>query len=1425
MLEKRQSPCDEKILEKILEQILGYLNFSSGAEDPQFLKSLNLLYLQHVCDKQVFCSSRDKRKASARSKRKPVSTHSAETSLQAAESDTCGPWRTIHHQLQTRLTQLSESSIAFQDCSQGTAVLQIVFDQFLGQYLEFHRDLLFHQTPAELFNPFLIGRIFERVLQQGPPWNESERIVRDAQRVLDDYIGYRPVATLESQKIEPYPHEWVRSIPIYISGVGAVAGPLTRLIELTMEILAQAGPDVLSAAHFNPALMDELSVDPRAYDFDHPVNRRPNHHFGLWDPRHIDGNGRYRRFVVQQVTLNALVQRHLEGDLTAPDATDEELLYEAAAVLAGTILMGSGISGEGPTTFDSNVSLADLMPIIAGYRDTFYTQLLDKLTGAHGQRLREEAIVRRQPFGAARQHLNAKLAQLRAAQMQHVHLANIFARMGYPDAAKRQANIIPVASARMISRIDCRLTAGRQSIMLGDLATGLKLLEEIFDLLKRAIDCGAMIDPWNILGFDANFSLFPAMENSIRDHRADELVDLVEDLFSYCSLLWSEAAARGDEAAALGMDTKMREIVNWWNQFAIHEVSSVDAADGNDVYEAARNVASALKLWHEKGAESSDVRFWAEHSDLFESPRSYAIVIDTLIERDDAVASMALLVHWLSQVENVPLEEAGNSFPALAQRWMHHVISRAHETADKKEIDAETWQRLIRFLDYIEANAEQFWEVPDFQIGAAWGSEHDSDAELETSFEPEDENPFSAAYDDMVFRDSSDDGREGQIYDTDSQSDSELDQELRRLEERFVFLNMTATLWQIVAAVSTPIGGVDADKQPDFAAAQDASLRRLLELTRKRQTALLRLLKSLQNHRLPELTGDYESMTNYDRHRWFKEHLLDRVIECYVHNAHSMRTIMAAILANTGSAPASDGFLEDDQIVLVELLGAVLAGRTEGIDQHWDRYLELLKSCSVSYIPLSRNGDPRRIALARSRQDAISHLLEILPRMGMFYRASELIDAVREMERTNPVGNGALTEFDDLYQKGFEALAQALIYQTRANLDQSREQAEAQAEAKSTSGKSTEPRIAKASGTEKKLSIKQSAAAKPAPEQRPTPPQRTASPDQNRAELLSQRLEQLTEPLLVSWLEHSRTLRLSVLERVVDEKQWNELVKFIQDFGEDLFTQGFFGLGNLRAILHLGVAEWFDLMEQSGEADEYKLLRALNESNRAYLANKLTMVLEAIIENYSEYRDYNSTTTQSDRGEMLYMLLDFLRLRMRYDRIAWHLNPVRWAHRVLVEMDEHDAAKYWRRSLKDRVRNESRNFLKQLTEMQKKYAMRMPTVADRLEERFLKPLEIDRLRSLIPRAMEEIGSSRSKKAFKALEKEVDVTTKTPIGVGLEVPQWIVELQDEVDNTISSSREDLYEVDVWVKRDYPSSEEEISDQLARIARRFQGGRVK
>ena len=106
---------------------------------------------------------------------------------------------------------------------------------------------------------------------------------------LNDFLGHRPLAVLNTaQKIEPYPHERVRPIPWYIAGAGVGVRQLSRCdLAARLELLRDTDPAVLEAAWFDPKLLDELAIDPRAYDFNHPANKRPNYHFGQWDPHHL----------------------------------------------------------------------------------------------------------------------------------------------------------------------------------------------------------------------------------------------------------------------------------------------------------------------------------------------------------------------------------------------------------------------------------------------------------------------------------------------------------------------------------------------------------------------------------------------------------------------------------------------------------------------------------------------------------------------------------------------------------------------------------------------------------------------------------------------------------------------------------------------------------------------------------------------------------------------------------------------------------------------------------------------------------------------------------------------------------------------------------------------------------------------------------
>ena len=284
--------------------------------------------------------------------------------------------------------------------------------------------------------------------------------------------------------------------------------------------------------------------------------------------------------------------------------------------------------------------------------------------------MRAEAVTVRQPFGGVRQHFNQHLARRRAEQLQHVHLAEVFARMGYTEAAERQVRVVPVTSARMKCDIHCRLDDGascdrgsarsahgaesagsteaggrpRHALKLDSAA---KLLEESIDLLHRGIECGALVDPWNILGFGGQYSLFPSPENSVYDQRIDELIGIVGSIFTVGMQIQTEAAAVGIARLEGRVSQRLDGLADWWDKFATTEVSSVESFSGHETRESADHVAAALRAWHEAGAASGDLAFWRDRAEQFRTAKAYALVVDALLEqrscgaRDGAVGAMA----------------------------------------------------------------------------------------------------------------------------------------------------------------------------------------------------------------------------------------------------------------------------------------------------------------------------------------------------------------------------------------------------------------------------------------------------------------------------------------------------------------------------------------------------------------------------------------------------------------------------------------------------------------------------------------------------------------------------------------------------------------------------------------------------------------
>lgn len=1316
----------EPELQTALQECLGYLNFSSGNADVKFLARLNALF----------------------------------TDVQRRAPSGVDVATEIRSLLEAKLAELSKTNAAFRDSAQAAAVLALVFDHVWPAYLAHHRDLLAHQKGRTIPGPYMLGRLCEVVLTEGSPWEETDRITSGALARLNDFLGYRPVAVLHSsQKIEPYPHERVRPVPIYIAGAGAAEGPYRELIERSLELLRATDPGLLDAAGFDPERLTELAIDPRAYDFNHPVNKRPNYHFGLWDPHVIDRQGNYRRFVLQSVTLDAILARVDDPSVELPR---DERMFEASAVLAGIILMASGTSGSGPTSYDSSVTLVNLLPRIAAYRDAFYRTLLEGLIDSRGQRLREEAIQTRQPFGAARQHLNGQISRLRSLQMQQVKLALLFARMGYAEAGRDLAGEVPVPSSRILCEIECLLSSANNDVDRGRLKPAMASLPEIEDLLHRGIQCGALVDPWNILGFGGQFSLFPSPENSVIDPRVDELLELMEHLFGLYARIWQNAAATDDGEILAQLPPAFQKLTTWWNQFATTTVGNIARVHGPELFASAKAVAEALRAWQQAGSASGDTAFWRPHALQFDSPNAYSRVIDALLDQQDLPAAMALLMHWLSQADMMPPEDCLHGFHALALRWLKLALARGDTSAESSA--AVVPISIAKFFDYLEANADTFWTVPHVELE---GGQQTLGEELLAGDEPtaeEDEdgaNLYQAAYDEMIYRDSTADGNEADMLESGSQSEPyELEIESARLGNRLSFLTTLARLWKQVALAQ------GADGSAEVLPAQ--VLTTWLRQARTNREHLIALAQAIERRSLAATSASQESLEEYDRRRVTKESLLEKIIATAVATSDAEQ-MLGAVTTDIDAAAADSVALSSEAAAEHGLAvnplfqacwQAALASNVEQLRAIWPKFFLALREHPLLYVPITKGGEAKKIIAARGMQQMLRELLRRLPRLGMLRETFQLIQTARSMERDHPLGAGAVTEFDRLFEIGYKAIVEALI---------------------------------ESASTWKSNATGESVASQ-----------------------LIDSLQQITESMLAEWLAHSRTLRLSSLERISSDKDWQELVEFCKKYGNDLFTQRFFHLGNLRAILHQGVDSWLEALEaDSDNFDRLSLLGDLGGPIQRLDARRLlTLVLEAVVENYTEYRDYNTTTTQSDRGENIFILLDFLRAKAAYERVHWNLRPIVMAHEVLVRRGQIEAAEIWRRAMVERTSDTARSHLRRLTELQTAYGVRLASIADRLGEKFVRPLAGDRLRALVAPAVKDAFANSYSPAFAQLQREAVEMAQEPTGAGLDLPDWLTSLEDEIDRMAGTQHASLRWEGAcdplpWRKLDW----EQIQDQLS------------
>ncbi|MCH2210424.1 MAG: hypothetical protein MK110_03925 [Fuerstiella sp.] len=1307
----------ESIQPDACRELLGYLNFSDGTPSPSFQTALNGLF--------------------------------SEVSAPLRPED-------LRDRLLSALTRLQAGDTpGFNDTMQATNAISVALGEVIPAYRRHHSDLLIHLSDADFFSPFFIGRVFEATLRAGSlhGWNENTDLSTAALEFLNQFVGYRPVAVLENdRKAEVYGGERFCSIPLYLRGVGVAFGPWKRLLESTLDFLRELPEDLTAPAHFSLDRMEELSLDVRAHDHLHPVNKRTNYMFGEWDPDFISIKGFYCRFVIRRIILDSL----LDWLHTDNGTSSEERLFDSSAVLAGTILMASSISGSGPQTFDSGVSLTSLLPKVARQRDAFYQTLLDAAQGERGKRLQRQTEESRQPFGHVRHELNMNLSRYGAQQVQHRHLSWLYASMGFEAASREEAGVIPCTSARFESEICSRLMLIHRLVRSDQLADAVEQLQTCHKLLQSGIRCGGFVDPWNILGFQGMFPLFTAREDAIPDNRIEILMDLMEQIFDSCSFVMAEAAAAGQNDYHHIVYQDFQKLADQWDQYATTTVTDLPEIRGRESVAAAEHVAAALAEWRTAGEAAADMSFWKNHVGRFASARSFSQVVSALLDRDDLVAATGLLIQWLSQAEVFGLESGRHSIHTQFLRLMNLMMQR-NDLSDQ-------WQLLRRLFSFLEANAGEYWQVPSLGEFADRHRSVNSADDPQTDFDhlfdddqSEDEAWRESAFEGIVYRDSTDDGNESDTMDEGlSPGTTEFEILYRQIEPRLKFLHTLGSLFSNAAiglARRTP-QDLSSDEIQMHLHEWDSAIRHFLE-------HLSVLLREISDFEIQTLSADLEANIDFDVQMQSRFLLMQNVISTTVQFLLAERLLGALLPESRENNTEGDSQFSD---CLIRLLRSVLTDNSSAVRQVFPEFLKQLRRRPLLYVPFENGGNPRDILRARTLQAVIRLLLGQLPRLGLLRQTYQLLQTACRMERSRRPPGQAVTEFDRLFRMGLTCSVESMMHAAQ--------------------------RWKLETTTQRKKAYR--------------------------------RIQRLMDSYGMLWAQHSSSMRLSIVEELHDEERCLEVREFIEAYGDELFHTRMLTLGNARAIVVHGAESLLNELEDNvAPYRKIRIIEDLQEGRieREHAVDIMEFVYESVVDNFDLFLEYNTTTTQSDYGNRLYCLLDFLRVKSLYDRFEWNHLPYHFVHEVIVRTGVADMGTRIEQELADETRESAESLVNELHDLEVTYGVRLPTMHDLIGDRLIGPLQVNRMTARVALCNPElpnVSEQEAERNFELLRDEIDDYMEGRQGSGIETPEWMnslgreqVRIRDQLDG-IEPSVLDAAEFKHMTQRDLDRQLAEMLD---------------
>jgi len=165
-------------------------------------------------------------------------------------------------------------------------------------------------------------------------------------------------------------------------------------------------------------------------------------------------------------------------------------------------------------------------------------------------------------------------------------------------------------------------------------------------------------------------------------------------------------------------------------------------------------------------------------------------------------------------------------------------------------------------------------------------------------------------------------------------------------------------------------------------------------------------------------------------------------------------------------------------------------------------------------------------------------------------------------------------------------------------------------------------------------------------------------------------------------------------------------------------------------------------------------------------------------------------TTQSDYGQNLHILIDFLRLKCEYQRRHWMLKPFFLVHRCLINWQLWDLAEIWEETVESHFQGWSEVFVKKYNRIRNSHGIHLPGLFETLNKGLGFPLAMQHVLGLVRHVIRELETGQTGPTLARLRERIRSFGTFHVRYGFQRPEWI----DDLENAIQRAQLNLEVID-------------------------------